>query len=454
MNSFIIIILIQNILFKNIFCRSKEEWKTRAIYQLLTDRFASSTNSGSCNDLSKYCGGNYQGILQKLDYIEGMGFNAIWISPIIENVNNNWTYHGYSGINFYRLNSHFGTEQDLINLITECHKRDIWIMVDVVANHIGNVGNDFNQVDPLNRAEHYHDYCEIDDWDNLWKVENCRLNGLPDIKQENNWVTYQLVYWIYYLVNRYNIDGIRIDTILEVPKWFWDKFGSSASVFQIGEAFHGDINRVYDYQNHLDSIFNYPLYYIVLRCFTGSFKELGEYYNELRFKYPNKELMANFVENHDNQRFLHQFNNNIAQFTNAIVFILLWEGIPVHYYGGEQYFSGGDDPNNREILWNNYNTDSELYKIIGKINNLRKKVNIWNYEVVQRNCEDNFYALTRGNVLACFSNNEGGNYVINNHEFSNGDKLCNILEDDDCIFVENNEISVNIETYPKVYLKF
>ena len=85
---------------------------------------------------------------------------------------------------------------------------------------------------------------------------------------------------------------------------------------------------------------------------------------------------------------------------------------------------------------------------------MSKKVNIWNYEVVQRNCEDNFYVFTRGNVLACFSNNEGGNYVINNHEFSNGDKLCNILEDDDCVFVENNEIIVSIETYPKVYVKF
>ena len=452
MNSFFIIIFIQ--IYKNIFCRSKEEWKTRAIYQLLTDRFASTTNLDASNcDLSKYCGGNYQGILQKLDYIEGMGFNAIWISPIIENVDNEWAYHGYHGTNFYKLNWHFGSEEDLINLITECHKRDIWIMVDVVGNHIGNIGNDYWKADPLNRGEHYHDYCELDDWDNLWKVENCRLSGLPDIKQENNWVTYQLNYWIYYLVTKYNIDGIRIDTIVEVPKWFWDKFGASAGVFQIGEAFHGDIYRVYDYQNHLDSIFNYPLYYIILRCFTGSFKELDSYYTNIRHIYPNKEYIANFVENHDNKRFLNQ-TNNTAQFINAIVFSLLWEGIPVHYYGGEQYFSGGDDPYNREPLWNNFDTNSELYIIIGKVNNLRKKVNIWDYEVIQRVCEDNFYAFTRGNVLACFSNNDGGNYTIYEHEFNNGDKLCNILEDDDCIFVENNVINVNIETYPKVYLKF
>ena len=106
-----------------------------------------------------------------------MGFNAIWISPIIENINDESAYHGYSGINFYSLNSRYGTEEDLINLITECHKRDIWIMVDVVANHVGGVGKEYSRITPFNLVEHYHTWCEIDDWDNLWKIENCRLGS-------------------------------------------------------------------------------------------------------------------------------------------------------------------------------------------------------------------------------------------------------------------------------------
>ena len=452
MNSFFIILLIEIILFENIFCRSKEEWKSRSIYQLLTDRFARTTDTGDCN-LSIYCGGNYQGIIQKLDYIEGMGFNAIWISPIIENINNDNTYHGYSGINLYGLNSHFGTEEDLINLITECHKRDIWIMANVVVNHVGDFGENYGLIDPFNLPEHYHTPCGIDDFEDPWKIENCRLSGLPDLKHENNWVTEQLDYWIYYLVEKYNFDGVILDTVLEVPKWFWDKFSSSMGVFHTGEAFHGDINKVYDYQNHLDSIFNYPLYYVILRTFNNAFYELEYYYEIQRHLYPHPEYIATFIENHDNKRFLNQYNN-IYHFTNAIVFTLLWEGIPIHYYGGEQYFSGGDDPTNREPLWNNYNTDSELYKIIGKVNNLRKKVNIWNYNVVQRYCVENFYAFTRGNVLACFSNNDGGSYVISYHEFDNGDKLCNILDDDDCVIVTDNIININMLNYPKVYLKY
>ena len=121
----------------------------------------------------------------------------------------------------------------------------------------------FRRINLFNRAEHYHDWCEINKWNNQWEVENCRLCGLPDLNQDNNLVTQKLLEWIHDLVQKYNLDGIIIDTIMEVPKWFWDKFRASAGVFQIDEAFNGDPGYVADYQNHLDSVFNYPLYYTI-----------------------------------------------------------------------------------------------------------------------------------------------------------------------------------------------
>ena len=92
-----------------------------------------------------------------------------------------------------------------------------------------------------------------------------------------------------------------------------------------------------------------------------------------------------FVENHDNPRFLNRCNDR-SKFTNAVVFSLIWEGVPVFYYGGEQYYSGGADPNNREPLWDNYNTGTDLYKILAKTNKVRKEQSIWNHEIVQRYC--------------------------------------------------------------------
>ena len=131
---------------------------------------------------------------------------------------------------------------------------------------------------------------------------------------------------------------------------------NAAGVFQIGEAFNGDINYISDYQNHLDSIFNYPLFYTIKDSFCNSFRNLEYYWKNTRNKYPAPEYVATFVENHDNSRFLHKCGDR-AKFTNAVIFSLLWEGIPVFYYGGEQYYGGGEDPNNREPLWDNYNTE-------------------------------------------------------------------------------------------------
>ena len=437
------------LLLSTIFCKSKEEWKPRSIYQILTDRFARTSDTGWCN-YSQYCGGNYRGLISKLDYIKGMGFDAIWISPIIENTEG--SYHGYHFTNLYNLNYHFGSEDDFKALVSECHNKDIWVMVDVVANHAGPVGTDFGRINPFNRAEHYHDWCEINNWGNQWEVENCRLCGLPDLKQENDWVTQKLLEWIHDLVQKYNIDGIRIDTIMEVPKWFWDKFRQSAGVFQIGEAFNGDPGYVADYQNHLDSVFNYPLYYAIKSSFCGNFKDLEYYWFNTRKAFPAPEYTATFVENHDNPRWLNECNDR-SKFTNAVIFSLLWEGIPVFYYAGEQYYAGGADPNNREPLWDNYNTNSPLYQFLGKTNKLRKQVKIWNFAITQRYADNNFYAFSRGNVLACFTNVNSLQRTITYHPFNRGDKLCNILYDGDCVTVNDNGIQINMGGYPKVYVK-
>lgn len=105
-------ILIIAIVISSIYCASKDQWKTRTIYQILTDRFfRSDGNTQTCTDLSNYCGGTFYGIIKKLDYIAEMGFDAIWISPIVANYRNG--YHGYWAQNIYEINGHFGTAQDL-----------------------------------------------------------------------------------------------------------------------------------------------------------------------------------------------------------------------------------------------------------------------------------------------------------------------------------------------------
>jgi len=150
-------------------CGDTNGWKQRAVYQIITDRFAKGDGSkGSC-DLSKqpmYCGGNFDGITNNLQYVKNLGFDAIWISPVVDNTENG--FHGYWARDWSKVNDKFGSDAQLKKLVDTAHAMDIWVMVDVVANHVGPVGDDFAQIAPFNASSHYHDKCQIQDWGNQW----------------------------------------------------------------------------------------------------------------------------------------------------------------------------------------------------------------------------------------------------------------------------------------------
>ena len=440
----------------------REEWKKRAIYQLMTDRFATSIeNPPKCVvEVNNYCGGNHKGIEQKLDYIQGMGFDAIWISPIVKNAEG--SYHSYHTTDFYALNEHFGSEEDIQSLISECHKRDIYVMLDVVANHVALVGNDFSKINPFNSPEHYHEPCSITDWGNYVMVENCRLSDLPDLKHENNWVSDELLRWIKYMVERYHLDGLRVDTVPEVPKWFWKKFNKACGVFQIGEVFNGNVEYVHSYQGPLTSTFNYPLYFDIGDGFRDSdLTKLNDYYTNKRdiFRDGNyAEVLGVFIGNHDNARFLYQGQRTKEQLDMASMFSVFWEGIPVIYYGDEQYFSGGPDPGCREAIWDNptgYDTTSRLYQLYRTGLYYRKNLTLWEKDLEQLDYGKDRYAFRRGNdVLTVITlAKDDITVTIDNKDYGKikQGKFCNIFDANDKIDI-GTTITINMKKAPKVYI--
>ena len=93
-------------------------------------------------DISFFHGGDFVGITEKLDYIKGLGFNAIWVTPPVKNYSmgfNSAAYHGYAGVDFTTTDSRFGTESEFSQLVSEAHKRGMKIFVDVVVNHTADV---------------------------------------------------------------------------------------------------------------------------------------------------------------------------------------------------------------------------------------------------------------------------------------------------------------------------
>ena len=432
-----------------------EEWKKRSIYQLMTDRFATDiSNPPHCDvDKKDYCGGNHKGLQNKLDYIKGMGFDAIWISPIVKNAEG--SYHSYHTIDFYGLNEHFGTEQDMHDLVNACHAKGILVMLDVVANHVGLVGNDFRSINPFNSPEHYHDPCTITDWTNYEMVEYCRLADLPDLNHENDYVADELLRWIKYMVTKYNVDGLRVDTVPEVPRWFWKKFNAASGVFQMGEVFNGNVHYVASYQGPLTATFNYPLYYSINDGFKGNMSKLNEYYTEKRGVYTDATVLGVFIGNHDNPRFLYPPDGRTKkQLDNASVFSVFWEGIPIIYYGDEQYFNGGGDPGCREALWESgYETNTPLYQYYRQALNIRKKKEIWDKDLEQIYYDQDFYAFRRGDdILVVVTPEKTLTRKFDNRGLKAGTYINIFNKDDKITITSGNQIEVNMSGDPKVYI--
>lgn len=439
--------------------KTAEEWKSRVVYQILTDRFAGPT--GECKDLNNYCGGTFKGITDNLDYLEGLGVNAIWISPIPENTPGG--YHGYWMKNIYNINEHFGTVADLEELIAACHARDIWVMLDVVANHMGYQGPDpdnFTMFTPFDKAEYYHKDCSID-WNNRDSVKQCRLAGLPDLDQSNPFVRKTLIKWVKDVVELYDFDGIRIDTIPEVPKDFWSEYTDAAKVYSIGEAFSSDPYYIASFQGHMDATLNYDTYYMLKCAFTwcGAWNEMSMFH--LRDAEADNKLFGDstiaglFIDNHDNPRFL-SFNPDWNILKNALSYIMFAEGIPFMYYGTEQGFNGGNEHYNRWPLWDNLDPSHDLYQFISTIAKFRNErgCELHQSKSVERYVDKELFAFTRAKVFIALTNIGSDNDLsrsITYHPYRDGTILVNLFNSEDTIEVWG-DFTVTLQSgLPKVY---
>ncbi|KXN90497.1 Alpha-amylase 1 [Leucoagaricus sp. SymC.cos] len=366
-----------------------EQWRGRSIYQLITDRFAlpEGVDRNACDPgKQSFCGGTWNTIRENLDYIQNAGFTAIWISPINQNYEGPRTaygdpYHGYWIQDISKLNSRFGTADDLNALTAEIHRRGMYIMVDIVVNNVMSTSTqpDYSKYF-FNNATFYHPYCPIS-WGNTTSEQNCWLGDekvpLPDVDTANPTVIAQYGDWIQGLVKEYNIDGLRIDAAKHVQMDFWPQFCAKAGVFCMGEIFGDvDVEPIAQYQGPqaLDSVLNFPLYSALMECFaipgprnTSAVQNVLE---QSKIQFRDTGLLGNFLENQDVPRW-HNKSVDPQSLYNAMVLNWLTDGIPIVYYGQEQSFSGSADPYNREPLWTSGYQETDAYNFIKTLNQFR-----------------------------------------------------------------------------------
>jgi alpha-amylase len=265
---------------------TKEEWRNRSIYQIMTDRFAwpNGTTPSYCDQANgTYCGGSWEGIQDNLDYIQGMGFDAIWMSPIVAQMPE-WTsdgmaYAGYWQQNLYEINSAFGNETALENLITEIHARGMFFMMDIVVNHMAFDGKpdeiEYQIFQPFNDEKYYHPYCaaKYDDHD-LTNSEMCWMGSLnvplADLDTGDPVVQQLFAMWIRTMIWRWGVDGLRIDAGINVEPQFFPSFMEAADIFGTAEVYTAYDDIACQWEEPVGSILNYPLYWKITDAFSSS----------------------------------------------------------------------------------------------------------------------------------------------------------------------------------------
>ncbi|WIA17732.1 hypothetical protein OEZ85_009247 [Tetradesmus obliquus] len=417
-----------------------DAWKSQVIYFLLTDRFAQTpgtTPGGPCR-LTNWNNGTWAGITSKLDYLKDMGMTAIWITPIPVQVDGEFFgetgYHGYwaKDLSSTDVDPHFGSEQDLKTLIATARKKGIMTMLDVVGNHVGHSrSNSFADITPFNKPEHYHkcipgcdQWCSIPQHayesrpQNQTLIEQCRLQSLPDLNQSVPFVREQLLSWLDRTLQKYDFDGLRVDTVKHVGVDFWREWTKVGKRFTLGEVLNGDASTLIKYvqgpEPAMNSLLNFPLYYALANVFVhkqGMEQLATERAAEYKLLGPEVvSTMGNFIDNHDVPRFLTQQPDD-ALLRNALTWILLADGMPVIYYGtGSEMTGSVQHGGNRNCLWEQgYNESNPTFQTISRLANFRLSHKLWKQPEQTLAATPDCYVYSRGpNVLVVTTNGGSG----------------------------------------------
>ncbi|PGV47984.1 alpha-amlyase [Bacillus sp. AFS037270] len=349
-------------------------WQDESIYSLMIDRF----NDGDIkNDLDvnakdplAYNGGDFQGIIDKLDYIHEMGFTAIRLTPIFDNTKNG--YHGYWVKDFYKTDEHFGTIKTFQKLVKEAHKRKMKVIIDFVAN---NTAADHPWVSDPSKKNWYHPKQNMDNGTKSW------VDGLPDLNQDNPEVNKYLIDAAKWWINKTNIDGYSLPEVNQVPLSFWTDFSKAVKKEKKDFLLMGvptenaSIDAARYQSSGIDSVFDYTKSKKLRKAFATTNQSFSDL-NSALGQDGKPELMANFLDNEYTIRFTSDIVDKRqypgSRWKTALTYLYTTPGIPIYYYGTDIALIGGKIPDNRRQM--NFRTEKDLIDFTTKVAELRNKL--------------------------------------------------------------------------------
>ena len=364
------------------------------MYLIMPDRFANGNEKNDSdsnlqekanrNNPGGRHGGDIQGIINNLDYLQSLGVTALWSTPLCEDNDKGYSYHTYGQSDVYKIDARYGTNEDYVRLSSEMKKKNMKLVKDYVTNHWGAehwMFKDMPTYDwfhqfPGYKQSNYRMTTQYDTNASAIDAKLCMdgwfVPSMPDLNQSNplvlNYLTQNAIWWIEYA----DLDGFRVDTYsyndkVGIAKWTKAITDEYPYFNIVGEVWMHDqaqisywqkdspIAKIQSYNSYLPSVMDFTMHDVFGNVFNedntnwndGMFKFYENFVNDFLYDNPNNLLI--FAENHDTNRFNQNYKNDLNKYKMAMTILATMRGIPQLYYGSEIGMAGDKGKGDADI---------------------------------------------------------------------------------------------------------
>ncbi|WEK56286.1 MAG: glycoside hydrolase family 13 protein [Candidatus Cohnella colombiensis] len=366
--------------------------KDAVFYQIFPERFANGDPSINPDNVEEwggeptpynFFGGDLQGVIDHLDYLEQLGINAIYFNPLFEAPTN----HKYDTVDYMKVDPQFGTNEKLKQLVDACHARGIRVVLDAVFNHSGKHWPPFVDVREKGESSPYAKWFHVREFplevrEGVPSYDTFSFEqNMPKLNTEHPEVQDYLLDVARYWIKEIGVDGWRLDVANEVDHAFWRKFrdvvkGVNPEAYILGEIWHDSLPWLIGDQ--FDAVMNYPFTEAVLDYAvrnTRDGKQFSDLAGYLLAAYPQQanEATFNLLGSHDTARLLTLSKGDKRRMKLATVIQFTFNGTPCIYYGDEVGLSGDNDPGCRKCMeWDLKKQDVDLLAFFKQLIHLRR----------------------------------------------------------------------------------
>ena len=392
------------------------DWVAQTVwYQIFPERFANGNpalspegvrpwDASIAPTMLDFFGGDLQGIIDHLDYLQELGITGLYLCPIFESPSN----HKYDTIDYFKIDQHFGDKETFRKLVQEAHARGMKIMLDAVFNHIGYDSPQWQDVVKHGENSIYKDWFHI--------------KKFP-VSSENLWNSRDLSYHAFAFAGY-------------MPK--------KPDLYILGEIWHSSQPWLNGDEFH--AVMNYPLSESIKDYFLRGHKETQRFIWEINsqsmyYRQQISEVMFNLLDSHDTERILTTAKGDLQSVKSALAFLYLQRGTPCIYYGTELALIGGPDPDCRRVMpWERVSEDNDMLNFMKDLIQLRKEVAelIQHGKVSLKEVEPDVVAVEwqhEGHLLKAYFNHSKKNVVL---EREQADLISHGSISDDRLIIQPN----------------